>query len=230
MRRIFLTTTCVAIVALGLGGCTADRGGFTPRGGGGNDSGVIDGGAPDGAVIDHCDGIDCENGGACIDQTDSFSCDCDGPWAPDASTGLCTVSIATCSDYDPCLNGGDCHDISPGNVECDCAGTGYEGDFCQIDRDECEEDPCRNGGVCINTSGDFSCDCEGTGYKGRLCGKDINECNEGTDTCDPVGTAECDNDPGDFECVCKDGYTGDDCELCDDGYVRIGEECVPEPD
>ena len=53
---------------------------------------------------------------------------------------------------------------------CDCNDTGYDGEFCQDDIDECAIDqPCKNGGICTNTLGSFECDCDGTEYGGKNC-------------------------------------------------------------
>ena len=53
---------------------------------------------------------------------------------------------------------------------CDCNGTGYDGEFCQDDIDECAIDqPCKNGGICTNTLGSFECDCDRTEYGGKNC-------------------------------------------------------------
>ena len=50
-------------------------------------------------------------------------------------------------------------DRRPGLQECFLL-TGYEGDFCQDDVNECEAgSPCNNGGNCNNTDGSFICTC-----------------------------------------------------------------------
>ena len=61
---------------------------------------------------------------------------------------------------------------------CDCSGTGYVGEYCQVDIDECQRyQPCKNGGVCTNTPGGYDCKCRGTGYTGKNCEQsDINAC------------------------------------------------------
>lgn len=39
---------------------------------------------------------------------------------------------------------------------------------CDEDVDECDQDECRNGGECVNTSGSFYCNCS-EGYEGQFC-------------------------------------------------------------
>ena len=41
--------------------------------------------------------------------------------------------------------------------------SGYAGDICEIDINECESDPCQNGGTCANTDGSFNCMCSSQG-------------------------------------------------------------------
>ena len=40
--------------------------------------------------------------------------------------------------------------------------------FIYPDIDECRNDPCQNGGTCVNSPGSYSCDCV-EGYKGDHC-------------------------------------------------------------
>ena len=49
--------------------------------------------------------------------------------------------------------------------------------MCQYPINECESNPCVNGGRCQDQVGRFFCNCEGTGYEGATCGQDVNECN-----------------------------------------------------
>jgi len=44
------------------------------------------------------------------------------------------------------------------DYECKCP-SGYSGDLCEEDINECELSPCLNGGSCENQNGSFSCLC-----------------------------------------------------------------------
>ena len=64
-----------------------------------------------------------------------------------------------------------------GTFTCHCSGTGYEGDLCEVDINECIIDaPCKNNGRCENQNGTFICHCNDTGYKRDYCALDVNEC------------------------------------------------------
>ena len=52
-----------------------------------------------------------------------------------------------------------------GSFTCACP-TGYTGDVCLDDVNECLNTPCQNGGTCTNTDGSFTCACP-TGYHRR---------------------------------------------------------------
>ena len=72
----------------------------------------------------------------------------------------------------PCLNGGECawNDLSS---ICVCK-TGFTGDTCQINIDECNPEPCIHG-VCEDQVGAYQCVCD-TGYEGKLCDTNIDDC------------------------------------------------------
>lgn len=42
---------------------------------------------------------------------------------------------------------------------------------------------------------------------------DVNECNQGQ-PCDPVTSKSCENLPGDYKCICKDGYQNSNPKKC----------------
>jgi hypothetical protein len=92
-----------------------------------------------------------------------------------------------------------------------------------VDIDECAEGThtCQAPATCTDLDGDFRCDClppfVGDGAYGCRCPdgyepygygcRDIDECLLRTDRCSDF--ADCINQPGDYDCTCKPGYTGD---------------------
>ena len=95
-------------------------------------------------------------------------------------------------DQQPCQNNGTCADTIR-SYNCSCA-VGYNGINCEfgkqslvlwlflvflftiihqlvfifLDVNECDHQPCKNNGTCINTAGSYNCDCP-TGYNGTNC-------------------------------------------------------------
>lgn len=66
----------------------------------------------------------------------------------------------------PCRNGGVCEEGDNGPL---CACRGYAGATCELDVDECEQQPCGVGATCINEAGSFRCICPPT-LTGASCG------------------------------------------------------------
>jgi len=69
-----------------------------------------------------------------------------------------------------------------GCVELICP-TGYTGESCDIDINECDPDPCQNSAVCSESGtnasvllGEYHCECA-AGFTGTNCEEDIDECN-----------------------------------------------------
>ncbi|XP_019632704.1 PREDICTED: uncharacterized protein LOC109476260 [Branchiostoma belcheri] len=120
-----------------------------------------------------------------------------------------------------CQNGGTCNfvtvdftgEINPVGgfqvVSCLCP-EAYTGEFCETDKDECEEDPCYPGVVCTDrVAPEDGFDCgpcpnglDGTGEK---C-FDVNECVQGQ-LCEQPHN--CENTRGSYTCGCDPGYTLD---------------------
>ena len=73
--------------------------------------------------------------------------------------------------------------------------------------DDCDPNPCQNGGSCTDEISSFTCDCV-DGYAGELCSVNIDDCDP--NPCQNGGT--CFDGVNSFTCTCEDGYTG---ELCD---------------
>ena len=112
----------------------------------------------------------------------------------------------------------------------------FDDAFVLIESDECDSNPCGNGGTCNDYINEFNCTCTG-GYEGTLCetGKwimiillclvlvsvnddtffwfwfvlsDINECT--STPCQNGGS--CDDLINGYNCTCVSGYAGSDCE------------------
>lgn len=48
---------------------------------------------------------------------------------------------------------------------CECQ-KGYKGMYCDVNVDECESNPCLNGGTCIDAVGQYFCSCtEGRSHR-----------------------------------------------------------------
>ncbi|XP_076820952.1 uncharacterized protein LOC143466200 [Clavelina lepadiformis] len=147
-----------------------------------------------------------------------------------------------------CYNG----DVIPTGCSC---GSGWRGDCCEEDIDECEEGlaGCHDDAVCVNIPGDFVCKClPGYTGNGTHCAN-IDECKLGIHNCD-VETTRCVDKKGSFDCDCLGGYIEskvlchdmDECStslancseyatclnvigsykcICDDGFKGDGRVC-----
>ncbi|KAF4524800.1 hypothetical protein B566_EDAN010175 [Ephemera danica] len=78
-------------------------------------------------------------------------------------------------------------------------------------RNECNSNPCQNGGTCEDSYNSFRCRCP-PNWEGETCSTDVNECARfvGTDLGCQNG-ATCINRPGSYECLCPAGRYGLHC-------------------
>jgi len=82
---------------------------------------------------------------------------------------------------------------------CDCL-KGFMGAQCEHNINDCDPNPCFNGGTCNDLVGDFSCSCP-PGTEGSRCERNLDECYQGAcfngGICiDKIGTFECECHPG----------------------------------
>jgi|GEM_PF-811958 len=123
-------------------------------------------------------------------------CDCDTGW----QGGVCDEPVCT----DDC-NAGTC--TAPGI--CDCAATGYAGERCETNIDECASGghDCHADATCTDTPGSWDCVCN-SGYSGDgVTCADVDECLTDNGGCD--ANATCTNTAGSRTCACNSGYSGD---------------------
>nr|XP_029710054.1 fibropellin-1-like [Aedes albopictus] len=127
---------------------------------------------------DPCNPSQCLNGGTCVGNSTHFRCDCTSGY-----TGpLCQHNLNEC-ESSPCVHG-ICVDQEDG-FRCFCqpvfsaettlkmvksssASGRFSGELCNFEYNECESNPCINGGQCIDNIGGFSCKCT-RGYTGKRC-------------------------------------------------------------
>lgn len=100
---------------------------------------------------DPCASSPCLYGGQCRDQgAGNYTCDC-----PPKMTGKRCDFGRFCAP-NPCRNGGVCEEGDFGPL---CMCRGYMGPTCEVDVNECENQPCGSGATCINEAGSFRCIC-----------------------------------------------------------------------
>ncbi|XP_019628723.1 PREDICTED: fibropellin-1-like [Branchiostoma belcheri] len=164
--------------------------------------------------VDVCSSEPCTNGGTCVESLGHFTCLC-----PPAFAGLQCERPQLCLYplQDPCQNGAVCFPLPGGaGTRCVCL-TGFTGDLCQIDIDDCQNDPCGLHGRCVDGVNSYSCSCD-VGYQGQHCQEQLqlchpNPCRNNGFCCaygQPCGQHL---QPGERECYCTNGYTGQLCQV-----------------
>ncbi|XP_064443469.1 sushi, nidogen and EGF-like domain-containing protein 1 isoform X10 [Mirounga angustirostris] len=166
----------------------------------------------------------CMNGGTCEDLGPDFSCRCRAGYmgrrcqaevdcGPPAEvkhatlrfngTRLGSVALYKCDQgYSP---------SSPSHVRvCQPQGVWSEPPQCH-ETDECQAQPCHNGGSCRDLLGAFVCQCP-AGFTGVHCETEVDGCH--SSPCQHGG--RCENDGGAYLCVCPEGFFGYHCETVSD--------------
>ncbi|VDK53398.1 unnamed protein product, partial [Dibothriocephalus latus] len=181
----------------------------------------------------------------CINSFGSFKCECDPGFNLDRRDNRTCIRDKC---FDTCVPGqGECQ-----NGRCVCR-SGFKGPNCELDVDECREQPNSCDQRCINSFGSFRCECDPgfnlnprdnrtcirgecqngrcvcrSGFKGPNCELDVDECREQPNSCDQ----RCINTFGSFKCECDPGFNLDrhdnlTCirDKCFDTCVRGQGEC-----
>ncbi|XP_058709377.1 protein crumbs homolog 2 isoform X3 [Poecile atricapillus] len=163
-----------------------------------------------------CASDPCHNNATCLEGIKGYSCAC---W-PGYTGQDCEEDVDECVTQ-PCHNAGLCLERSnpahygtqplfPSNFSysqaagflCQCQ-PGFTGETCFTNIDECESQPCQNGGLCQDLVNGFLCQCL-PGYSGVECAVNINECEEGP--C--KNGAVCEDGIADYSCHCAPGQDG----------------------
>lgn len=94
---------------------------------------------------------------------------------------------------------------------CSCR-SGFAGQRCEVNINECGGNPCLNGGTCQDRINDFSCSCP-AGYGGRTCDRVLDEC--ALRPCLNGGVCTGGGGPAKppATCICPSGFTGPRCEF-----------------
>jgi hypothetical protein len=122
-----------------------------------------------GTDVNECDDDPCDPLTDCTNSPGGFTCSSCPP-------GYKGSGRAGCEDIDECATDhGGCDPLiecanTVGSHSCGSCPVGYSrsGNSC-LDIDECQNDPCLNGGTCDNKPGGFSCECVAP-WTGTLCG------------------------------------------------------------
>lgn len=108
--------------------------------------------------------------------------------------------------------------------ECVCV-PGTTGINCEVNINECDSSPCKNGN-CNDQIGGYICDCE-PGFEGEHCEIDINEC----DKYQPCVNGTCIDGRDDYVCDCDGGWGGKNCSVeligCRDSPCLNDGSCIP---
>ena len=89
---------------------------------------------------------------------------------------------------------------------CNCF-PGYNGTHCEVNINECENQPCMNNGSCFDEINDFTCQCK-PGLTGTLCESNVDECLN--HKCEHGSS--CIGKIGFYTCRCSFGYSGKFCD------------------
>ena len=93
---------------------------------------------------------------------------------------------------------------------CDCGGTGFEGDTCEVPINDCKSDSCGEHGACEDLVNNVSCHCK-KGYEGAKCQFPtcLASLCQNNSTCNDLGSNQ--HNPGD-ECKGAEGFSGKNCQ------------------
>ncbi|XP_065529895.1 sushi, nidogen and EGF-like domain-containing protein 1 isoform X4 [Lathamus discolor] len=179
----------------------------------------------------------CENGATCEDLGEGYACTCPMGYigkhcqtvvdcgipseVKHAQVSFNSTKVGSVAEY-RCELG---YTLSQHNHPRVCHSPGVWSDPPECNEiNECQSQPCLNGGQCKDRIAEFLCLCE-PGYTGQRCESDTDECQ--SEPCKNGGT--CQDLPASFTCYCPEGFVGTQCETevdaCESGPCQNGGEC-----
>uniref|UniRef100_A0A8C7IQ09 Delta-like protein n=1 Tax=Oncorhynchus kisutch TaxID=8019 RepID=A0A8C7IQ09_ONCKI len=186
--------------------------------------------------IDYCLVNPCQNGAACYNLATGHYCAYHCHTSTCKVIDSCTVAVGSNStpggeryiSSNVCGPHGRCRSQAGGQFSCDCQ-EGFRGTYCHENINDCESNPCGNGGTCIDKVSVYQCIC-GDGWEGDHCETNIDDCS--TSPCHNGGT--CRDLVTDFFCECMNGWKGKTCHSresqCDEATCNNGGTCHDEGD
>ncbi|XP_075387077.1 protein jagged-2 isoform X2 [Tenrec ecaudatus] len=166
--------------------------------------------------VDLCDPSPCQSGARCYTLEGDYYCacpddfggkNCSVPREP-CPGGACRVVDGCGLEAAPsgaCGLHGHCISQPGGNFSCVCD-SGFTGAYCHENIDDCLDQPCHNGGTCIDEVDAFRCFCP-SGWEGEFCDINLDDCSP--DPCHSRG--RCFDLVNDFHCACDGGWKGKTC-------------------
>ncbi|KAM3595308.1 uncharacterized protein V6R79_021462 [Siganus canaliculatus] len=155
---------------------------------------------------------------------------CKEPWQCTCKEGwggiFCDQDLNYCTHHKPCANGATCMNTGQGSYTCACL-PGFTGVNCDLEVRECDSQPCRNGGHCLDSENGHTCVCP-QGFEGTHCEHRMLTC---ADTpCFHGGKCKEKDNGHTYTCECPPGYTGLNCERkvdkCTSLQCTNGGHCV----
>nr|XP_020459274.1 delta-like protein 4 [Monopterus albus] len=137
---------------------------------------------------------------------------CQLPWQCNCQEGwgglLCDQDLNFCTHHHPCVNGATCMNTGQGSYTCTCL-PGFTGVNCELEMQECDSSPCRNGGICTNLEKGYKCECP-QGFEGSHCEHSLLTCADSP--CFHSGECREKDNGRSYICECPHSYTGLNCE------------------
>ncbi|XP_007883116.1 delta-like protein D isoform X1 [Callorhinchus milii] len=154
---------------------------------------------------------------------------CQQPWECKCQEGwgglFCNQDLNYCTHHKPCKNGATCTNTGEGSYTCSCR-VGFTGTNCEIEINECDSNPCKNGGSCTDLENRYTCTCP-PGFHGKNCELSAMTCADGP--CFNGGRCT-DKLTGGYNCLCPTSYSGFNCEKkidhCSSNPCTNGAQCL----